>query len=132
MATGQTVIDRATSLLQIRESGKSFVDDDANGNADAFKAFQQLIAEWGEDNVMNIPQPTLVTDTLDIPAGTERALAYNLAVEIAPEFGAEPTMVVLGISKQTRVRLEADMTIDISVDMSDLAFTHRYNIREDR
>ncbi len=35
------------------------------------------------------------------------------------------------IAEDTKDRLEADITIDMSVDMSDLAFTYKYNIIDD-
>ena len=131
MATSQNIIDQATSLLRVRTSGVTFSTDDANKNSDAFIALQNLISEWGEDGVCNIPAPSVVTDTLDIPAGTQRALAYNLAVEISSEFGIDPSAVVFKIAEDTKDRLEADITIDMSVDMSDLAFTYKYNIIDD-
>ncbi len=74
MATSQNIIDQATSLLRVRTSGVTFSTDDANKNSDAFIALQNLISEWGEDGVCDIPAPSAVTDTLDIPAGTQRRL----------------------------------------------------------
>ena len=132
MATGQTVIDRATNLIKVRTEGVSYVTDNANKNADAFIALQGIIAEWGEDDVLSIPVPAAVGDTLDLAQGSERALAYNLAIEIAPDFGREPSLIVFEIAKQTRTRLQSEITIDISVDMSDLSFTHKYDIQTDR
>jgi len=132
MATGQTVIDRATNLIKVRTEGVTYVTDNANKNADNFIALQKLIAEWGEDDVLSIPVPALVSTTLDIAEGTERALAYNLAVEVAPDYGRDPSLIVFEIAKQTRNRLEGEITIDMSVDMSDLSFTHKYDIQTDR
>ena len=133
MATPQNIIDRATSLIRVRTSGVTFSTDDANKNSDVFEALQNLISEWGEDGLMNIPAPSTLTETLDIPNGTIRALDYNLAVEICGDFGIEPSPVVFKIAEDTKDRLEADIAIDISVDMSDLAFTFRqpYNVATD-
>jgi len=133
MATPQNIIDRATSLIRVRTSGVTFSTDDANKNSDTFEALQNLISEWGEDGLMNIPAPSTLTETLDIPNGTIRALDYNLAVEICGDFGIEPSPVVFKIAEDTKDRLEADIAIDISVDMSDLAFTFRqpYNVATD-
>lgn len=131
MTTSQQIIDRATALLEVRTSGVSFVVDDANKNADAFIALQRLISEWVEDQVLNIPAPSLVSDALDVPPGTVRALDYNLAMEIAPEFGVMPSQVVVKGAEETKDRLESDIAIDLSVDMSDLAFTFNYDIERD-
>jgi len=87
-----------------------------------------MISEWGEDGLCNIPAPTTLTETLDVPHGTIRALGYNLAVEISSDFGIDPSQVVFVIAQETKDRLEGDISIDISVDMSDLAFTfHQSN-----
>ena len=82
--------------------------------------------------MLNIPAPSAVTDTLDIPSGAVRGLAYNLAVEVSAEFGIDPTPVVFEIAKETKDRLESDITIDISVNTSDLGWTYgTYNINTD-
>lgn len=128
MATPQNIIDRATSLIRVRTSGVTFSTDDANKNADMFIALQNMISEWGEDGLCNIPAPTTLTETLDVPHGTIRALGYNLAVEVSSDFGIDPSQVVFVIAQETKDRLEGDISIDISVDMSDLAFTfHQSN-----
>ena len=133
MATPQNIIDRATSLIRVRTSGVTFSTDDANKNSDVVESLQNLISEWGEDGLMNIPAPSTLTETLDIPNGTIRALDYNLAVEICGDFGIEPSPVVFKIAEDTKDRLEGDIAIDISVDMSDLSFTFRksYNVATD-
>ena len=128
MATPQNIIDRATSLIRVRTSGVTFSTDDANKNADMFIALQNMISEWGEDGLCNIPAPTTLTETLDVPHGTIRALGYNLAVEVSSDFGIDPSQVFFVIAQETKDRLESDISIDISVDMSDLAFTfHQSN-----
>ena len=83
MATSQNIIDQATSLLRVRTSGVTFSTDDSNKNADVFIALKNLINEYGEDGLLNIPAPSAVGDTLDIPDGAVRGLAYNLAVEVS-------------------------------------------------
>lgn len=133
MATPQNIIDRATALIRVRTSGVTFSTDDANKNTDVFESLQNLIYEWGEDGLMSIPAPSTLTETLDVPHGTIRALNYNLAVEICGDFGIDPSPVVFKIADETKDRLEADIATDISVDMSDLAFTFRqnYNVATD-
>jgi len=132
MATSQEIIDRATSLLRVRTSGVTFSTDDANKNADVFIAFKNMLNEFGEDGLVNIPEPSSLTDTLDIPAGSVRGLAYNLAVEVAAEFGLDPTPIVFEIAKETKDRLESEITLDMSIDASDLKWAHgKFDINTD-
>ena len=132
MATSQEIIDRATSLLRVRTSGVTFSTDDANKNADVFIAFKNMLNEFGEDGLVNIPEPSSLTATLDIPAGSVRGLAYNLAVEVAAEFGLDLTPIVFEIAKETKDRLESEITLDMSIDASDLRWSHgKYEIDSD-
>jgi hypothetical protein len=124
MATSQNIIDQATSLLRVRTSGVTFSTDDANKNADVFIALKNLINEYGEDGLLNIPAPSAVGDTLDIPDGAVRGLTYNLAVEVSAEFGIDPTPVVFEIASETKNRLESEITLDLSVT-SDLRWANR-------
>ena len=132
MATSQEIIDRATSLLRVRTSGVTFSTDDGNKNSDVFIAFKNMLNEFGEDGLVNIPEPSSLTATLDIPAGSVRGLAYNLAVEVAAEFGLDPTPIVFEIAKETKDRLESEITLDMSIDASDLRWSHgKYEIDSD-
>ena len=132
MATSQEIIDRATSLLRVRTSGVTFSTDDASKNSDVFIALKNMLNEFGEDGLVNIPEPSSLTATLDIPAGSVRGLAYNLAVEVAAEFGLDPTPIVFEIAKETKDRLESEITLDMSIDASDLRWSHgKYEIDSD-
>jgi len=124
MATSQNIIDQATSLLRVRTSGVTFSTDDSNKNADIFIALKNLINEYGEDGLLNIPAPSAVGDTLDIPDGAVRGLVYNLAVEVSAEFGIDPAPVVFEIASDTKNRLESEITLDLSVT-SDLRWASR-------
>lgn len=134
MTTPQTIIDRATSILRVRTSGVTFSTDDANKNADCFTALQEMISEWGEDGIVDIPAPSTLTEDLSIPEGSARALAWNLASEVGSEFGRPADQVILGQAKATKDRLRAQTDMDISIDMSDLNFAQGtfFNIRTGR
>ena len=47
--------------------------------------------EWHFISVQELSNPAVLTTNLTFPPGYLRAFVYNLAMEIAPEFGVEPS-----------------------------------------
>lgn len=43
-----------------------------------------------------------LVDTLIVPSGYEQALIYNLAIELAPEYGKEISQIVFGIAQKSK------------------------------
>jgi hypothetical protein len=74
-----------------------------------------------------------LADTLSAPRGYERAFAYNLAVEIAPEYEVEPSPRVLTIAKVSRadVMRQATPPVAASSDVYLLARRGASNILAD-
>ena len=58
--------------------------------------------EWHFVSVQELSQPTTLNTSLLIPPGYLRAFKYNLAMELAPEFGVEPSPQVKRIAMTSK------------------------------
>ena len=86
--------------------------------------------EWHFVSVQELTQPaTLVTDIL-FPPGYLRAFTYNLAMEIAPEFGVEPSPQVQRIAMTSKRNLKRINNPDdvMSMPYAIVATRQRFNI----
>jgi len=64
------------------------------------------LLEWHFISVQELTQPALLATELFFPPGYMRAFAYNLAMEIAPEFGVEPSPQVQRIAMTSKRNLK--------------------------
>lgn len=81
-------------------------------------------------SVEPLTQPATLTTDLSFPPGYLRAFRYNLAMELAPEFGIEPSVQVQRIamaSKRNLKRINAPDDI-MSMPYSMMATRRRFNI----
>jgi len=62
--------------------------------------------EWHFISVKQLTQPAALTTELHFPPGYLRAFTYNLAMEIAPEFGVEPSPQVMRIAMTSKRNLK--------------------------
>jgi hypothetical protein len=62
--------------------------------------------EWHIVSVRELSQPATLTTELHFPPGYMRAFAYNLACELAPEFGVEPSLQVQRIAMTSKRNLK--------------------------
>ena len=86
--------------------------------------------EWHFVSVQELSNPaTLVTDLL-FPLGYLRAFTYNLAMEIAPEFGVEPSPQVRRIAMTSKRNLKRINNPDdvMSMPYAIVATRQRFNI----
>jgi hypothetical protein len=86
--------------------------------------------EWHFVSVQELSNPaTLVTDLL-FPPGYLRAFTYNLAMEIAPEFGIEPSPQVQRIAMTSKRNLKRINNPDdvMSMPYAIVATRQRFNI----
>ena len=86
--------------------------------------------EWHFISVQELSQPATLATDLYFPPGYLRAFAYNLAVEIAPEFGLEPPPQVVKIAMTSKRNLKRINNPDdvMSMPYSLVATRQRFNV----
>lgn len=86
--------------------------------------------EWHFISVDPITQPVSLSTDILLPPGYLRAFKYNLACEIAPEFGVEPSPTVQRIAMTSKRNLKRINNPDdiMSLPYSLVATRQRFNI----
>lgn len=86
--------------------------------------------EWHFISVDQLTQPATLATELYFPPGYMRAFAYNLATEIAPEFGVEPSPQVQRIAMTSKRNLKRVNNPDdvMSLPYAVVANRQRFNI----
>lgn len=86
--------------------------------------------EWHIISIEELSQPAALTTELHFPPGYMRAFTYNLAMEIAPEFGIEPSAQVQRIAMTSKRDLKRINNPDdvMSMPYAIVATRQRYNI----
>jgi hypothetical protein len=86
--------------------------------------------EWHFISVQELSNPAVLTTNLTFPPGYLRAFVYNLAMEIAPEFGVEPSPQVTRIAMTSKRNLKRINNPDdiMSMPYSLIATRQRFNV----
>jgi hypothetical protein len=86
--------------------------------------------EWHFISVQELSNPAVLTTDLTFPPGYLRAFVYNLAMEIAPEFGVEPSPQVTRIAMTSKRNLKRINNPDdiMSMPYSLIATRQRFNV----
>ena len=86
--------------------------------------------EWHFISVQELDQPATLATQLTFPPGYLRAFTYNLAMEIAPEFGVEPSPQVKRIAMTSKRNLKRINNPDdvMSMPYSLVATRQRFNV----
>jgi hypothetical protein len=86
--------------------------------------------EWHFVSVQELDNPATLTTNLTFPPGYLRAFVYNLAMEIAPEFGVEPSPQVTRIAMTSKRNLKRINNPDdvMSMPYAIVANRQRFNI----
>jgi hypothetical protein len=88
------------------------------------------LLEWHFISVEELTQPANLSTQILFPPGYLRAFTYNLACEIAPEFGVEPSPQVQRIAMYSKRNLKRINNPDdvMSMPYSLIATRQRYNV----
>jgi hypothetical protein len=86
--------------------------------------------EWHFISVQELTKPASVATDLFFPPGYLRAFTYNLAMEIAPEFGVEPSPQVQRIAMTSKRNLKRINNPDdvMSMPYAIVATRQRFNV----
>lgn len=86
--------------------------------------------EWHFISAEEIAQPVNLSDTLAFPPGYLRAFRYNLALELAPEFGVQPSQDVRRVAIVSKRNLRRMNNPDdiMSLPYSLVATRQRFNV----
>lgn len=92
MATNLETIERALRLLGVVDSEEELTGPRAD---DGLKALNEMLTRWEANNIpLGFTTQTSTAATLPVPDEALSAVAYNLAVELAPEYQVMPSQVV--------------------------------------
>ena len=88
------------------------------------------VLEWHFISVEELTQPALLSTTLAFPPGYLRAFKYNLACEIAAEFGVEPSPQVQRIAMTSKRNLKRINNPDdvMSIPYAIVGTRQRFNV----
>jgi hypothetical protein len=88
------------------------------------------VLEWHIVSVEELSKPATLATTLAFPPGYLRAFTYNLAMEIAPEFGVEPSQQVMRIAMTSKRNLKRINNPDdvMSMPYAIVATRQRFNV----
>lgn len=86
--------------------------------------------EWHIVSVEKLTEVASVATAIDFPPGYIRAFRYNLAMELAPEFGVEPSPQVMRIAMTSKRNLKRINNPDdvMAIPYPIVATRQRYNI----
>ena len=88
------------------------------------------LLQWHIISIEELTQPATLDTELHFPPGYMRAFTYNLAMEIAPEFGVEPSPQVQRIAMTSKRNLKRINNPDdvMSLPYAIVATRQRFNI----
>jgi hypothetical protein len=105
MTTASQIIRRALRLIGAIDASESLGANDAQ---DCLETLNAMLAEWHEAQIgLADYNLSSITDTLSTDAADRDAIAYQLAIRVAPEYGLPiaPEVGVMAAEAMGRLRL---------------------------
>lgn len=103
MATAQDIINRALRLCRVLDAGEAA---EAEDSTDALDTLNAMIAEWHFAEI-GLPDYSLASLTTELAsdAADREAIAYQLAIRMAPEYVVELSPAAVALASETMQRL---------------------------
>lgn len=106
---------RAARLINVLAEGEQL---NANQTADMLKVLASMLASWESEGIplSGLVGATLASATeLPLPATHDDAVQFNLAVMLAPEYGQQPSPIVMERADKTFRVLQGSYASDITM-----------------
>lgn len=103
MATALQIINRALRLCQVKDAAEVLEGEDSS---DALETLNAMLAEWHEADIA-LPDYSFATLTTELASDVadREAIAYQLAIRLAPEYDVQLSPAILGMASDTMARL---------------------------
>lgn len=103
--TASQIIRRALRILTVIDAQEAL---DANIAQDALETLNAILAEWHEAG-LGLPDYSLasITDTLASDAADSEAIAYELALRLAPEYGCPMSPEAAAVGRRAMFHLRS-------------------------
>jgi hypothetical protein len=117
VAKAISVINRALRLIGVAQSGEAL---DAETAEDALSVFNSLLAEWYGNIAIPDYSISLITTDLTVDDGDLEALAYQLAIRLAPEYNQSLSQEFVISAQESMTRLRNRYFVQGSTDFDEL------------
>ena len=127
MSTVTDLIDRTLKLIGVYSSGGGAPSNE--DRSDTLDALNDMLSEWMDQGIEIDPGTLTLGDTFPIDAGDQRAVRYNLAVDIWPEYWRDTPLPALIANRavETKKSVFAKYTT-IPEATYDSGLVQKYNI----
>lgn len=89
--------------------------------------------QFGLTEYLQLTKFGSLTDTLVFPPGYESAIVYNLCLELSPEYGVEPSAVIIAKAQETKFNIKRANAQPVLMSVDRSLLTHGiYSIYGDR